>query len=119
MKNSLVIALLLTATIGCSNSSRVIVDTKGVDMSRYTDDLKECEVYAEQVPAGGEVAEGAARGAVVGGAVGAIFGDSQSAARGAGAGAVTGGVGGQARAEREKDDVVRNCMRGRGYKVLN
>jgi hypothetical protein len=57
---------------------------------------------------------------VVGGAVGVIVGDSsEAAARGAGVGAVTGGARGIAQGERDKVQVVKRCLRGRGYKVLN
>jgi hypothetical protein len=43
----------------------------------------------------------------------------KSAARGAGVGAVTGGARGIAEGERDKVQVVKRCLRGRGYKVLN
>jgi outer membrane lipoprotein SlyB len=118
MKKLLTAGFLVAALMGCS-SNRVIVDTKGVDMSRYTTDLQECETYAAQVPVGEEVAKGAVRGGAVWGAIGAIFGNSRGAARGAGAGAVAGGAKGGANAEREQQQVVKTCMRGRGYKVLN
>jgi hypothetical protein len=49
--------------------------------------------------------------------VGAIAGGD--AGRGAGIGAVTGGAQSARIADREKADVVRNCLRGRGYRVLN
>jgi hypothetical protein len=100
-------------------ANRSIFDTKGVDMPSYTADLQECQTYAAQVPVGEEVAKGAVRGGAVWGAIGAIFGNSRSAARGAGAGAVAGGAQGGAQAEREQRQVVKNCLRGRGYKVLN
>ena len=51
--------------------------------------------------------------------LGAIFGNSGDVARGAGAGGVVGGARGAASGEREKDQVLRNCLRGRGYRVLN
>jgi uncharacterized protein YcfJ len=108
-------AMLLAA---CS-SQRIIVDQKGTDMSMYNRDLAECRSYAEQVPAGSEAAKGALGGAVIGGVLGAVVGDSGTAGRGAGAGAVVGGVRGGGRAEHEKDRVVKNCLRNRGYKVLN
>jgi uncharacterized protein YcfJ len=111
----LVTAILLTA---CS-SQRIIVDQQATDMSRYNRDLAECRAYAEQVPAGTEVAKGAVGGAVIGGVLGAIVGDSRTASRAAGAGSVVGGVRGGGSAGNEKDRVVKNCLRNRGYKVLN
>ncbi len=108
------VAVLLA---GCSGASGPIIDSKGVDMAHYRQDLAECESYAAQVSTGQAVARGSTGGAVVGAAVGAIGGGS--AARGAGIGAVTGGAQSARISDREKAGVVRNCLRGRGYKVLN
>lgn len=88
-------------------------------MSNYDRDLAECRQYAEQVPTGSEVAKGTVGGAVIGGALGAIVGDSRTAQRGAGAGALGGAVRGGSKSGNEKDRVVKNCLRNRGYKVLN
>lgn len=115
----LILVIITLATVSACTSNRIIIDKKGVDMSRYADDLRECESYAAEVPVGKEVAKGAARGGVIWGAIGAIFGDSRSAKRSAGAGAVTGGAAGGAKAEHEQQQVVKQCLRGRGYKVLN
>lgn len=106
--------LLLLA--GCAGNPGPIVDTKGVDMSRYNQDLADCESYADQVETGKGVAKGAAAGAAVGAVAGAIGG---SVAKGAGYGALGGGTQSALKNEGEKQDVVKNCLRGRGYKVLN
>lgn len=108
---------LLLALAACSGASGPIIDSKGVDMQRYERDRAECEVYAQQVSTGTAVGKGAAGGAAVGAAVGAIAGGE--AGRGAGIGAVTGGARSAQIADREKADVVKNCLRGRGYRVLN
>ncbi|MEC8427343.1 MAG: glycine zipper family protein, partial [Pseudomonadota bacterium] len=94
-------------------------DTKGVDMQQYRQDLGECREYANQVSTSGKVAKGAIGGAVVAGAVGAVVGNSDTAKRGAGAGAIAGAAKGYSRGEGEKRQVVKNCLRGRGYRVLN
>jgi hypothetical protein len=110
--------LLVTAVLAaCSSSTAPIIDTRGVDMARYRQDLAECEAYKEQVKTGEGVTKGAAGGAAVGAAIGAIAGGS--AGKGAGIGAVTGGAESARIADREKADVVKNCLRGRGYRVLN
>ena len=97
-----------------------IIDRKGVDMNSYYADKAECEDYATEVPIGEKVFRGAAGGAVVGGAIGAIVNRGpDSAERGAGVGAVTGGVRGAQEGVRERERVVKQCLRGRGYKVLN
>jgi outer membrane lipoprotein SlyB len=100
-------------------SGDVIVDTQGVDMHAYHHDLEECRAYADQVGVGRRAAGGALAGAVIGGAVGAIAGDSDTAERTAGVGGVVGGTKGTASGLRERDRVVKNCLHGRGYRVLN
>lgn len=111
---------ILTLLLVCScASNRVIIDRKGVDMARYEKDLVECRQYADEIRTGEEVARSAARGAVVGGVIGAAIGNSSTAGRIGGAGAVHGASRGVSKAENEKKRVVRNCLRGRGYKVLN
>lgn len=100
-------------------SSGVIVDTQGVDMTRYQTDLQECQAYADQVPVAERAATGAVAGAVIGGAIGAILGDGEGAERGAGTGAVSGGVRGVSSGLSERDQVVKRCIQGRGYRVLN
>ena len=111
-----VMVLLLSA---CTTTQEVIIDRKGVDMKVFATDKAQCEQYAREVRTGQKVAKGAATGAVVGGTVGAIVGNSASAARGAGVGAVSGGLKGASQGEREEMLVVKRCLRGRGYRVLN
>lgn len=112
---SLLLALLLT---GCA-SHKVIIDKEGVNMSKYEQDLAACREYAEEVSTGEQAGKGAIGGAVIGGAVGAILGGRRGAETLGGVGAVTGAARGGARGEHEKDQVVKNCLRGRGYRVLN
>ena len=121
---ALSLSLGAIALIGCTSPSQqhnggIIIDRKGVDMVAYQADLEECKAYAEQVSTGEKVAKGTASGAVIGGVLGAVVGNSRTAERGAGAGAVTGGVKGYSEGEREKHRVIRNCLSGRGYRVLN
>jgi outer membrane lipoprotein SlyB len=117
MKAFVFLALAL-GIAACANNN-VIVDTKGADMTRYEQDRRECEAYAGQVSTGQQAAKSGGFGAVVGAAVGAIFGNSTSVVRGAGTGAVLGGAQGAVKGEGEKEQVLRNCLSGRGYRVLN
>ena len=117
-----IIATLITTCLlllgGCSaKSSKPVIDPAGVDMAQYDIDVGECEQIAQQVEQ--KAGEGAAEGAVVGGLIGAIVGGSDSALVGAGVGAVGGGASGSADTQREKSTVVKNCLRNRGYKILN
>lgn len=123
MRAVLVLALSFWVT-ACAGSrpfvDEPIIDRKGVDMSRYYADKAECEAYADEVPTGEKVARGALGGAVVGGAIGAIVNRGpDSTERGAGVGAVTGGVRGAQEGAHETERVIKRCLRGRGYRVLN
>jgi uncharacterized protein YcfJ len=104
----------ITITAGCAGSGKPVIDPAGVDMEQYNIDVAECEQIAEQVDQ--QVVEGAAGGAVVGGLIGAITGNT---ARGAGVGAVAGGAKGVGSTNKEKSRVVKNCLRNRGYQILN
>lgn len=103
----------------CTTTDEIIIDKKGVNIAQYEADLAECRSYSEEVKTGEKAAKGAASGAVVGGLIGAAVGNSRDAQKGAGAGAVTGGAKGVSQGEREQQQVVKNCLRGRGYRVLN
>ena len=112
----LLACLLLLA--GCaSDPNKPIIDPEGVDMAQYEADRAKCEQVAQQVEqkAGNE----AVGGAVVMGIIGAIFGDADTAKRAAGAGFVGGGAKGLRKTELERAKVVKNCLRVRGYQVLN
>ena len=112
--NWLILMGLAVLVAGCA--SRPIIDTTGVDMARYRADLAECEQVAKQVQTGTTVAKSSVVGTAVGAAVGAITG---GAGEGAAAGAVSGGAAGAVEADREESTVVKNCLRHRGYVVLN
>ncbi len=85
-----------------------MVDKQGIDEAQYQQDLTDCRAV-----------DGSAGGAVISGILGAIFGNSGTAGRMAGGGAVIGAAGKAGDAEQEKSQVVKNCVRGRGYRVLN
>jgi outer membrane lipoprotein SlyB len=119
LKYSIGLTTLLLLITGCTTTDEIIIDKKGVDMSRYEQDLAECRGYSSEVKTGEKGARGAVSGAVVGGAVGAIFDGAEGAGRGAGVGAVTGGAKGVSQGERDEVQVVKRCLSGRGYRVLN
>lgn len=118
MKPLIPILATIVAMAACTTTSEIIIDTKGVNMAKYEDDLAECQVYADQVLVGQKTAKGAASGAVIGGAIGGVS-DRHDAGEGAAVGAITGGARGLSEGERDQVRVVKNCLRGRGYRVLN
>ena len=107
-----VMSVLILA--GCA--SKPIVDTYNVDMVQYQKDLADCEQIAKQVATGQITAKSAAFGAGVGAAYGVIGG---GVGTGAATGAVSGGAGGLLKSDNEKAKVTKNCLRHRGYAVLN
>lgn len=110
--------LTVLVLAGCAGRGP-IVDQKGINQAAYQQDLAECERYAQQVGVGKKAGAGALGGAAVGAAIGAILGNSDTVERAAGTGAVLGGTRGAAAGANERSQVVKNCLRGRGYRVLN
>lgn len=119
MKHLILLIPLLITLFACTTTDEIIIDRKGVDMNQYYADLEECRSYGTEVRTAEKGTRGAVSGAVVGGAVGAIADGSEGAARGAGIGAVTGGARGISEGESEEVEVVKRCLSGRGYRVLN
>ena len=115
----LLIALLLAtiyAMAGCMITP--IVDTRGVDQNAYQRDLIECRDYAAQAAGPGTgAAVGAALGYALGYALSRSTGGTYNAQAGRG-GALLGGAGGAGAGAAHEREVVSNCLRGRGYKVL-
>lgn len=121
MKTILAVAAM-GMMIGCAapNYNNVVIDNRGVDTRQFGMDQAECRRYADQVNTAARGAtSGAAAGALLGGVVGAIFGNSDLALQTAGAGAVLGAADGAATAAQSRGQIVKNCLRGRGYRVLN
>lgn len=97
-----------------------VIDPKtSAHPENFQADLAECRQIAEQAPAGGKVAAGAGVGALVGAGVAVATGHAEAAGRAAGGGAVIGGARGAGFSHREKRMIVRNCLKRRGYAVLN
>ena len=124
MKFKTLAVVLLFQLTACSSIEDVtgntpIIDTQGVNLSRYEDDLAECQAYADEVQIAQKAAAGSVSGAVIGGLLGAVWGNSNTAQRGAGVGAVSGGAKGVIGGVRERDRVIKRCLMGRGYRVLN
>lgn len=113
---SLVAIGLFVALAACAAHPDPIIDMKGVNPDQLAKDWADCEGYSEQVIVGKGVAKGAGVGGVVGAAGGAIHDD---VGRGAASGALIGATRSGLKADRDKQQVFKRCLRGRGYKVLN
>ena len=133
MKSVLSIASVMVIGIQAAHANNVVVDMSQVqDYTQYQTDLQQCEGLAVQnqpdAPQREAVAGTAVRGAAVGAAAGAISGGSGSSAakKGAGVGVIAAASrnsrnrrAASANASAQTDQIVKNCMRGRGYNVLN
>ena len=110
----MLIGLLLVG--GCS--LHPIVDPLSIgDPARFNQDVTECRAIANRQQ---ELA-GAALGGVVGGGLGAALGGitGNRAAEAGGIGAILGAVTGLAKGAQQRQSIERNCLRGRGYNILN
>ena len=118
-------AIILSAAIlaGCANTGaqyQPLVDGR-THGANYSQDLAECQSYATQ-------RAGATEGAVAGAVFGALLGVALLAVGGgrggwgneaAAVGAVAGGLQGAAAGEGTQRDIIKRCLAGRGYSVLN
>lgn len=107
---------------GHQTGTRVVVDWSQIDdTNKYYQDSAQCRALSEQVPGAGQsAAAGAVGGALFGALVGVLIGDTGDfALQGAGLGAVSGAAGGAGHGAMNRDLVMKNCLRGRGYNVLN
>ena len=118
--------LAAAALTGCTATSQPIVDTHGVDANQYAKDNSECQQYADQANVVGDAAVGTVGGAAGGAALGAITGAlvpgvsaGSGAALGAASGAAVGLGAGAYTGVEQKREIYRNCMKNRGYSVLN
>lgn len=116
MKTAAVIFASLSLA-ACSSAPQPIIDPTGVNMTVYEEDLAECTGFSEQVRIENGMVKGAAVGAATGAAIGIIRG--QDIAEDAGVGAVLGTSKSGVQGAREKENVVKRCLRYRGYRVLN
>jgi hypothetical protein len=107
------------ATTGTGAQYRPIIDKRGVDFNKFEIDLSQCQEYALSQPS---AASSAAAGAVAGAAfmalLAAVAGSKYDSGAAARVGGVTGAVSGAADAESDKREIIRKCLRGRGYSVL-
>jgi hypothetical protein len=117
-------ALAASVLAACAGHTPVIDHrTSNKTTAEYERDLAECQSYAEERGFVGDTAigtlGGAAVGAALGAATGAVFGSpGTGAALGAAVGGIGGGAGMGSNAAMEQKRIINNCMRNRGYDVL-
>jgi outer membrane lipoprotein SlyB len=119
-----IIASILTLSLsGCANMGanyRPIIDNKVVNTEKYEQDLKECQEFAKQAPSATDgVIAGAVVGTLIGAALGASTGNSYVRNSTMNFGGTYGAMSGGASAEGTQRSIIKKCLDGRGYRVLN
>jgi hypothetical protein len=119
MKTKALSALCLAMVLaGCAY--RPVVDPKRTDMAKYETDLVECREIAKQgAGAGGGALVGAGAGYVVGQAVARTTGRSNVANEAGRGAAVLGAASGAGAGAKNRRQIIKNCMIGRGHPVLD
>ena len=125
-------AVTALASAHAAQASNVVIDMSQVeDYTQYQTDLQQCEGLAVQnqpdAPQRESVAGTAVKGAAVGAAAAAGAVGGKSGSKAAKKGADVGVIAAAGRNRREAsanasaqtDQIVKNCMAGRGYNVLN
>jgi hypothetical protein len=131
------VALILGGLLALPSSAKahgIMFDEAQYDPAEFSVDYRQCEAMLDNVgnhEGAGAVEQGVkrgARGAAAGAAAGAISGNSGSdaAKKGAAIGTSVGILSGRgsknaaaSQNQKERDDLMRNCMSGRGYQPLN
>ncbi|MEM7008836.1 MAG: hypothetical protein AAF462_06840 [Thermodesulfobacteriota bacterium] len=125
MKKTIYIIALLAVSTSFVFADPVIDPESITNTDKYYRDNAECQALAKENKGGvGNVAKDTAIGAGVGAGTGALLGAiGGSVGKGLGIGAVVGGVAGGGTSiyknHKTYDEIYKNCMRGRGYRVLN
>lgn len=127
--NKLVVAVVAASLVivGCAGPGYGAQWTPVVDVppersqAYYSTDLPACQQYATQVM---NSQQGAAAGAIAGALFGALLGAAAGGngrfnSQMAGVGALSGGASAAAGAEGGQRGIIRRCLLGRGYNVLN
>lgn len=111
-------AVLGLSLTGCTYNP--VIDPKtSAHPENFQSDLGECRQIAEGGAAKGAALAGAGVGGAIGAGLAVATGHPNAVGQAAGGGAVIGGARGGAASNREKRMIVRNCLKGRGYAVLN
>ncbi|GIR41644.1 MAG: hypothetical protein CM15mP51_24240 [Porticoccaceae bacterium] len=117
--------LNLCFVIGCAQTDLsdrndiAIIDTRGVDESVFKKDYSECSDFAKNIDLTERTLKQGAVAGATGAAVGAIIGGEEAAKKIGGSAAVLNAVEANLDSRNEQAKIIKNCLRGRGYKVLN
>ena len=111
--------------VGCAQTDLsdrndiAIIDTRGVDESVFKKDYSECSDFAKNIDLTERTLKQGAVAGATGAAVGVIIGGEEAAKKIGGSAAVLNAVEANLDGRNEQAKIIKNCLRGRGYKVLN
>ncbi|XDA97513.1 glycine zipper family protein [Sulfitobacter sp. LCG007] len=114
------VPLLMLASACATTGANVQPVVDGPVSANYNYDLQQCQqLAASQGVVGGSTGRSAATGAVAGAGTAAIVKNKGNNVRDAAlVGALVGVTADQINRNQSKEQIVRNCMRGRGYNVV-
>ncbi len=116
---TLMLALVILALAGCATRGAnyvPLVDMKNRDPTAFNQDVIECQQYAKQRL---DAAGGAVAGAIIGALIGTALSPRGYRNEMAGYGATAGAISGGAQANETQEVIIKRCLAGRGYNVLN
>ena len=116
LDRKIILIILLFQGSACTTTHEIIVNDKRANSNAYSSDLSDCQALSDQVDLTGKALKGAGSGAVIGGISGVI---QEEGLKGLAIGSVFGGFSGLDEGDKQKVVVVKNCLRHRGYIVLN
>lgn len=119
MKKLIATTLIAATLVGCATRGAnyvPLVDTKGRDAATLDRDTTECQHFATQRA---DAATGAVVGAIFGALLGAALMPGGYRNYGARQGIIAGGLGGAFGANESQETIIKRCLAGRGYSVLN
>lgn len=119
MKALTIAVALAVLTTGCATVGTryvPVVDLKDKDPVKYESDLKECQTLSEQR---GDTAGAAVAGAAFGAILGAILAPREFRNGMVNRGALMGAGSGAGQAVQTQQAIIKQCLTGRGYAVLN
>lgn len=124
MRTQIALAFAVTTaamSFSAAAQYRPLVDSAVIqDWAKYERDLRDCQGYATQASPGRNAVAGAVAGAIIGAAIGVAIGNNSSyAAAGARGGAIGGAMRGAGDGAAMQVTIIRNCMMGRGYQLLD
>lgn len=119
MKKTIAAIVAVSMLAGCATRGPgfvPLVDMQGKGELTFKHDLEQCQDYAKKLA---DAATGAVAGAIFVGLLGALLAPRGFKNQVAGKAAVLGGIGGAGEANMSQENVIRRCLAGRGYNVLN